>query len=128
MIPAGLKYSKEHEWLRVEVNGEAIVGITHYAQEQLGDIVYVSLPSVGTTLEQNKKLGEVESVKAVSDIFCPASGEVLAANSELNKHPELVNSDPYGKGWMLRIRLTHAKEVESLLSAEQYKALISKEG
>lgn len=128
MNPPGLKYSKEHEWLKIEGDGEAVVGITQYAQEQLGDVVYVVVPKVGTKVTKDKKLGEIESVKAVSDIFSPASGEVIAVNADLKDRPELVNEDPYGKGWLVRIRLSDTSEVDTLMSASQYEEMLSKEG
>ena len=125
-VPPELRYSKEHEWVRVE--GEsATVGITDYAQEQLGDIVYMDLPKVGTAVRQSGKLGEIESVKAVSDFFSPVSGEVTELNEEVVKSPELVNQDPYGRGWLLKLTLSDAGEVEKLLTAEQYEELVAKE-
>jgi glycine cleavage system H protein len=128
MNPTDLKYSKEHEWVRPEQGGEAVVGITDYAQEQLGDVVYVLLPSEGEQLEQGKKLGEVESVKSVSDIFSPVSGEVIAVNEALSDQPELVNEDPYGKGWIARLRLSNPGQLDGLLSAQQYEEILAQEG
>jgi len=125
-VPPELRYSKEHEWVRVESNS-ATVGITDYAQEQLGDIVYVDLPKVGTAFQQSGKLGEIESVKAVSDFFSPVSGEVTELNEEVVKSPELVNQDPYGRGWLLKLALSDAGEVDKLLTAEQYEELIAQE-
>jgi len=127
MNPSGLKYSREHEWLRMEGDKEAVVGITHYAQEQLGDVVYVVLPNTGTKVTKDNKLSEVESVKAVSDIFAPASGEVIAVNADLRDSPELLNEDPYGKGWLVRLRLSAASEVDALMSVAQYEDMLSKE-
>jgi glycine cleavage system H protein len=127
MNPSDLKYSKEHEWVRLEDNNEAIIGITDYAQEQLGDVVYLLLPSVGDVIEKDKRLGEVESVKSVSDLFCPASGEVMEVNEEATSQPELVNEDPYGKGWMVRLRLSDPGELDSLMSAQQYEEMITQE-
>ena len=124
MNPADRKYSKEHEWIKLEDGSRALVGITHYAQEQLGDVVYVDLPSVGTRLEQSAKLGEVESVKAVSDIFSPVSGGVLEVNQLLIDHPEVVNLDPYGRGWLLRVEIQDSTELEYLLTAEQYEEFL----
>jgi glycine cleavage system H protein len=115
--PDDRKYSKEHEWLRVE-GDEATIGITDYAQDQLGDIVYVDLPETGTTLTQFAKMGEIESVKAVSELFSPASGEVTAANEALVQKPEIVNSDPYDEGWLLRVRLS--TPADGLMSAAEY--------
>jgi len=125
-VPSELRYSKEHEWVRVE-GGSATVGITDYAQEQLGDIVYVDLPKVGTAVRQSGKLGEIESVKAVSDFFSPVSGEVTELNEEVVKSPELVNQDPFGRGWLLKLTLSGAGEVAKLLTAQQYEELVAKE-
>ena len=120
--PNDRRYSKEHEWLKVD-GDSATIGITDYAQEQLGDVVYVDLPAPGTTITQFEKMGEVESVKAVSDLFTPASGEVLELNQAVVEKPELVNSDPHGEGWLLRIKLSDATEADRLLSSEEYDAL-----
>ena len=125
-VPPELRYSKEHEWVRVESNS-ATVGITDYAQEQLGDIVYVDLPKVGTAFQQSGKLGEIESVKAVSDFFSPVSGEVTELNEGVVKSPELVNQDPFGRGWLLELTLSDAGEVAKLLTAQQYEELVAKE-
>ncbi len=122
MVPTDLRYTKDHEWVRV-ADDEATIGITAYAADQLGDIVFVELPEAGRTLEQFKAFGVVESVKAVSDLFAPVSGEVVEANAALAASPELVNSDPYGAGWMLRIRLADASQVEELLDSEAYDAV-----
>ena len=124
MVPSDLRYTKDHEWVRVD-GEEATVGITEYAASQLGDIVFVELPDVGRSLAQFAAFGVVESVKAVSDLFAPLTGEVSAANETLAGSPELVNSDPYGGGWMLRLRLTAPDEVEELLDATAYDALIA---
>ena len=124
MGPGDLRYTKDHEWIRVE-GDEALVGITEYAAEQLGDIVFVELPDAGRTLEQHGTFGVVESVKAVSDLFAPVAGEVVATNEALAGKPELVNDDPYGEGWMLRIRLADAAQPESLLDAAAYEQLIA---
>jgi glycine cleavage system H protein len=125
-VPAELRYSKEHEWVRVE-GDIATVGITDHAQEQLGDLVYLELPKVGTAVRQFEKLGEIESVKAVSDLFSPVSGEVTERNEEAVKSPELVNQDPYGRGWLVRLTLSDASEVDKLLTAEQYEELVAQE-
>jgi glycine cleavage system H protein len=122
MVPADLRYTKDHEWIRVE-GDEAVVGITQYAADQLGDIVFVELPDAGRSLEQHATFGVVESVKAVSDLFAPVAGEVTATNERLAGAPEVVNSDPYGSGWMLRVRLADAAEVDGLLDAEAYEQL-----
>jgi glycine cleavage system H protein len=124
MVPADLRYTKDHEWVRVE-GDEATVGITAYAADQLGDIVFVELPDTGRTLAQFAAFGVVESVKAVSDLFAPLTGEVTTANAALAGSPELVNQDPYGEGWMVRIRLTEPGEVDELLDAPAYDALIA---
>ncbi len=122
-IPADLKYSKDHEWARIE-GDVAVVGITDYAQNELGDIVYVELPEVGTQVEQGKTFGTIEAVKAVSDLFAPVSGEVVEVNEKLNDSPELVNQDPYGEGWMIKIKMSNPDEVNELLSKEDYEALL----
>jgi len=126
-VPAGLKYTREHEWAKVE-GDRARIGITAFAQEQLGDVVFVELPKVGAKVTAMKTFGVVESVKAVSDLFAPVSGEVVEANADLPKSPELVNSDPYGKGWMLVIRMSNPKDVDSLMSAADYEKLIADGG
>jgi len=125
-VPPELRYSKEHEWVRVE-GGVATVGITDHAQEQLGDLVYLDLPKVATAVHQFEKLGEIESVKAVSDIFSPVGGEVTERNEEAVKAPELVNQDPYGRGWLVKLALSDASEVDKLLTAEQYEELVAQE-
>ncbi|MSQ22746.1 MAG: glycine cleavage system protein GcvH [Dehalococcoidia bacterium] len=125
MHPVDRRYTKEHEWVLLERNGRALVGITAYAQEQLGDVVFLDLPKKGTRLEQTQKLGEIESVKAVSDIYTPLNGVVFQVNQELVEHPELVNEDPYGKGWMVRLSSVDAAELEKLLTAEQYEQFLS---
>lgn len=125
--PADLKYTKEHEWARVE-GKRARVGITAYAQEQLGDVVFVELPKVGAKVSQMQPFGVVESVKAVSDLFAPLSGEVAEVNAELLKKPELINQDPYGKGWMLVIQVSSPQEANALLTVKQYQELLAKGG
>lgn len=122
MVPKDLRYTKDHEWVRVE-GDMATIGITEYAAEQLGDIVFVELPELGRTVTQFAAVGVIESVKAVSDLFAPVGGEVVESNSELSTSPELLNSDPFGKGWMLRIRLAAGASVEGLLDAAAYEAL-----
>ena len=128
-FPAGLRYTKEHEWIRVE-GEQAYVGITDYAQQELGDVVYVELPEAGGGLRYMEPFGVVESVKAVSDLFSPVSGTVKAVNEELFNRPELVNSDPYGHGWMLLVEIGDPSQLDTLLTAEQYEAYLrqSKEG
>jgi glycine cleavage system H protein len=122
--PKDRRYTKEHEWVRLG-EGEAMVGITDFAQEQLGDLVYFDLPEPGAQIRQHAKLGEVESVKAVSEIYAPLSGEVIEVNQKAMDSPELVNQDPYGEGWLLKVRPADASEMDSLLSAEDYDALVA---
>jgi glycine cleavage system H protein len=124
--PTDRRYSKEHEWAKND-GDTARVGITDYAQDQLGDIVYVDLPDVGATIVQFEKMGEIESVKAVSDLYSPVSGEVAAVNQDVIAKPELVNSDPHGKGWLLEVRLTGAGDLDHLMSAEDYDAFTAAE-
>lgn len=118
-IPSHLKYTKEHEW--AEIKGDiATIGITHHAQCQLGDVVYLELPPVGKSLNQDATFGVVESVKAVSDLFAPLSGEVVEINQALAQTPEAINQDPYGQAWMIRLRINHPQDVQSLLDSEAY--------
>lgn len=124
-FPENLKYSKDHEWIKVEGN-TALVGITAFAQSELGEIVYVDVTTEGETVAKDGVFGSVEAVKTVSDLMMPASGEVLEVNAELEDKPELINEDPYGKGWIIKVALSDASELESLLSAEDYKKLIGK--
>jgi glycine cleavage system H protein len=125
-FPGDLKYTKEHEWVRVEGN-HATVGITEYAQGELGDIVYVELPEVGSEVEANSPFGSVESVKAVSDLFAPLSGKVIQVNPILEERPEVINSDPYEDGWMIAIEMSDPGELDDLLSAEDYATHIEEE-
>ena len=122
-VPAELKYTKEHEWIRVE-GEEAYVGITDYAQSQLGDIVFVEVETEGDNLEAGDTFGSIEAVKTVSDLYMPISGEVLAFNSELEDQPDLVNKDPYGKGWIIKVKVEDEAQLDGLLSADAYKASI----
>ena len=122
-IPSNLRYTKEHEWIRVEGN-EAYVGITDYAQSELGEIVFVDINTKGETLAQEEVFGSVEAVKTVSDLNMPVSGEVLEINETINDQPELVNNDPYGEGWMIKISVANPEELNNLLDAEGYQALI----
>ena len=124
-IPEGLKYTKDHEWIKVD-GTTATVGITDFAQGELGDIVYVDISSVGKEISQHEVFGTVEAVKTVSDLFMPMSGKILEFNKALDSAPEKVNSDPYGDGWMVKIEFRDTKEVSDLLSAAQYKELIGK--
>lgn len=123
-FPTNVKYTSEHEWIRIE-NDEAIVGITDYAQDQLGDIVFVDVTTEGETIEQGEVFGTIEVVKTVSDLFLPIGGEIVEVNPELEEHPELVNKDPYGEGWIIRIKPTDASQMDELLDAEAYKKIIN---
>jgi len=122
-IPTDLKYTKDHEWLKID-GDLARVGITDFAQKELGDIVYVEIETEGETLDKEEVFGSVEAVKTVSDLFMPVGGEIIEFNEEIEGAPESVNEDPYGKGWMVKIKLSDASEIEGLLSADDYKALI----
>ena len=122
-VPEDLLYTNEHEWVRVE-GDVAVVGITDYAQGELGDVVFVELPAVGTAVKQADAFGTIEAVKAVSDLFAPASGEVVEVNPLLTDAPETVNKDPYGEGWMIKVRLSSAGELANLLKADAYKQLV----
>ncbi|MCD0468015.1 MULTISPECIES: glycine cleavage system protein GcvH [unclassified Flavobacterium] len=122
-IPANLKYTKDHEWVSIE-GDVATVGITHFAQKELGDIVYVEVETLDQTLDKDEVFGTVEAVKTVSDLFLPLTGEIIAFNDSLESAPETVNSDPYGAGWMIKIKIADASEIDSLLSDEAYKELI----
>ena len=118
--PADLKYTDDHEWLRVE-DDTGTVGITDFAQRELTDIVFIELPSVGDEIAQGETFGTIEAIKAVSDLFCPVDGKVIEVNEELADHPEWVNDDPYGTGWMIKVELTDPDQAEALLTADQYK-------
>jgi len=126
MYPENFRYTKEHEWILVE-DGSATIGITHHAQEELGDIVYVDLPKAGVQLKAGQSLGSVESVKAVSDIYSPASGEVVELNQALADAPEKLNADPHGAGWLIKIRLSNPQEVQGLMTAADYQSYIGAE-
>jgi len=125
MYPEELKYNNEHTWLRLEGDGLGRVGITYYAQEQLKEVVFVDLPEVGTGVTHMEPFGTIESVKATNDLFSPVSGEVAEVNNALKDEPTLVNKDPYGKGWMIAIKMSDLSEVDLLISAQEYQALIS---
>jgi len=125
MFPADLKYTKDHEWLKPAADGTALVGITSYAQDALGDVVFVDLPEVGASFEQGEEFGTVESVKTVSELNLPAAGKILAVNETLADHPEAVNEDPFGQGWMVKIQLSGG--LDGLLDASAYEALVSAE-
>lgn len=126
MYPEELRYTAEHEWVRATDAGTVVFGITDYAQDSLGDIVYVSLPAVGAALESGAACGEVESTKSVSDIYAPLTGEVVARNEGLDSAPETVNSDAYGAGWMVELRPADASAIDGLLTAGEYRALVEK--
>ncbi|MFL1894098.1 glycine cleavage system protein GcvH [Aquimarina sp. 2-A2] len=122
-IPSELKYTKDHEWIKIE-NDVATVGITDFAQSELGDIVYVEVETVGETLDQEEVFGTVEAVKTVSDLFLPLSGEIIEFNDALESDPETVNSDPYGAGWMVKIKISDTSQVDGLMTADAYKELV----
>ena len=128
MIPEELHYIKDHEWVRVEADGVAVVGITHFAQEELGDVVFVDLPELGAEVHQFDKIGEIESVKAVNDLFTPVGGKIIEANARLKNEPELVNKEPYGDGWMLRVAMRDAAEIERLMDASAYEGFLKEGG
>ena len=122
-FPNDVKYTKDHEWLRID-GDEAFVGITHFAQSELGDIVFIDVDTEGESLEKEEVFGSVEAVKTVSDLFMPINGEVLEFNKNLEDNPELINSDPYGEGWIIRVSVSNTDELEGLLSSEDYKKLV----
>jgi glycine cleavage system H protein len=127
LSPNDRKYTREHEWVKMEdaQSGRALVGITDYAQDQLGDVVYFDLPQLGAAVRHMQKMGEVESVKAVSDLYSPVSGQVIEVNTDLIDHPELVNEDPFEKGWLMRVAVSNPAELDDLMTAEEYEAYIS---
>lgn len=125
--PSELRYTKEHEWAKVTADGSVIVGITAHAQDALGDVVFVELPEVGESFDAEDKFGVVESVKTVSDLYAPCGGEVLEVNTSLEDAPETVNSDPYGDGWIIRIKLADASELDGLMTADAYDAFVAEE-
>jgi len=122
-ILEGLKYTKEHEWLKIE-GEEAYIGITDFAQHELGDIVFIDISSEGSTLDKEEVFGSIEAVKTVSDLFMPVGGEVLEFNEKIDANPALINADPYGEGWIIKIKITNPSELDALLNADQYKQLI----
>jgi glycine cleavage system H protein len=124
-FPDNLKYTTEHEWIRIE-GQYGWIGITDYAQSELGDVVFVEIPAVGTKVEKGKSFGTIEAVKAVSDLFAPVAGEIAEVNAEVKDHPEIVNKDPYGNGWMVKIAITDLAQVSTLLNVQAYKSLIGK--
>jgi glycine cleavage system H protein len=124
MNPVELKYAKEHEWVRVQ-GDEAVVGISDFAQDQLGEVVFVDMPSAGDSVAAGDTFGEIESVKSVSELYSPISGEIVEVNDALGDTPEVVNQDPYGDGWMIRVKLADASELDGLMSAEEYEAFVA---
>jgi glycine cleavage system H protein len=124
MIPADLRYHREHEWVRVN-GGQATVGISDFAQDALGDIVFIDLPKTGTPVKAGQQIGEVESTKTTSTIYTPVSGTITSVNADLKDHPEVVNSDPYGKGWIVVIEVTTPAEIETLMTAAQYESFLA---
>ncbi|MCL5035162.1 MAG: glycine cleavage system protein GcvH [Bacteroidetes bacterium] len=124
-FPKDLKYTKEHEWIRVD-GDTGVVGITEYAQGELGDVVFVELPASGTKLQQGKQFGTIEAVKTVSDLFAPVSGEVVEVNETLKDSPEMVNKEPYGSGWMVKVKIDNKSELDSLLGVEKYQEMVGK--
>lgn len=124
MIPKDLRYHKEHEWVRVD-GQQATLGISHFAQDALGDVVFVDLPKVGTTVTANQEIGEVESTKATSNIYSPVSGKVIEVNTTLQDHPEYLNKDPYGQGWIAVVEMASPAEMDALMTAEQYEEFLS---
>lgn len=126
MYPEDLRYTKDHEWIRVQ-GDRGTVGVTHYAQKQLGDVVFVELPETGRALEEHEVFGSVESVKAVSELYCPLAGEVVETNAALVSKPELINTDPYGGAWMMVLRMAEPGAVDSLMDAAAYKAFVESE-
>ena len=126
MYPADLRYDREHEWVRVE--GEiAVIGISHFAQDQLGEVVYVDLPSAGDELAAGETFGEIESVKSVSELFSPVSGEVVEVNDDLDGAPETINTDPYGAGWMIKVKMADASQLDAMMAADEYESFIANE-
>ena len=126
MIPSDLRYHKEHEWVRM-TGAQATIGISHFAQDALGDIVFIDLPKVGAKITAGQQIGDVESTKTTSTIYTPVSGTIVKINADLKDHPEVVNSDPYGKGWMVAVDLSIPAEVEQLMTAAQYQDFLSKQ-
>jgi len=126
MYPKDLKYDREHEWVRLE-GDVAVIGISHFAQDQLGEVVYVDLPAAGKKLSAGDSFGEIESVKSVSELFCPVSGEIVEVNDALSDTPETVNEDPYGDGWMIKVALSDPAEVDALMDADRYEAFLAED-
>lgn len=124
MHPSDLKYHKEHEWVRVE-GDIAVIGISHFAQDQLGEVVYVDMPDAGDAVTADETFGEIESVKSVSELYSPVSGEIVEVNESLDDSPETVNADPYGDGWMIKVRMSDTSEIDALMSAADYESFIN---
>ncbi len=127
MNPTDLKYSKEHEWIQTVSDSEVVIGITTFATESLGDVVYLDLPEVGTDIEQFSKIGEIESVKAVSDLYTPIGGKVVERNEDAIENPEKVNDDPYGDGWLIKVSVRDKSELDKLLSAQEYESFTTEQ-
>lgn len=127
LVPDNLKYTREHEWIRVEGEDLAVIGITDYAQSELSDVVYVELPQVGKQVNKGEEIASVEAVKTVASVYTPVSGEIVEVNGKLKDDPSLINKDPYGEGWICKIKMTNPEEVKECLSAEEYKKLIAEE-
>ena len=126
MYPADLRYDREHEWVRVE-GDIAVIGISHFAQDQLGEVVYVDLPSAGDELAAGETFGEIESVKSVSELYSPVSGEVVEVNDDLDAAPETINTDPYGAGWMIKVKMADASQLDAMMAADEYESFIANE-
>lgn len=124
MIPGELRYHKEHEWIRLD-GSQATIGISHHAQDALGDVVFIDLPQVEKTVSADEEIGEIESTKATSSIYCPVSGTIVKVNTDLQDHPEYLNQDPYGKGWIVVVELADPSQIDSLMDASQYEAFLS---
>ena len=124
-FPENVKYTKDHEWIRID-GGSGWIGITDYAQSELGDVVYIEMPAIGTTIEQGKSFGTIEAVKAVSDLFAPVTGEITEVNTAIKDHPEQVNKDPYGQGWIAKVKVADPAQLSALLDSKAYQALIGK--
>uniref|UniRef100_A0A7C2PL17 Glycine cleavage system H protein n=1 Tax=candidate division WOR-3 bacterium TaxID=2052148 RepID=A0A7C2PL17_UNCW3 len=127
LVPDNLKYTREHEWIRVEGDNVAVIGITDYAQSELSDVVYVELPPVGKQVNKGEEVASVEAVKTVASVYTPVSGEIIEVNEKLKDDPSLVNKDPYGEGWICKIKMSNPEELKECLSAEEYKKLIAEE-
>ena len=128
MNPKDLKYSEEHEWVRIENNSVGVIGITQFACDSLGDVVFLELPDSGTEITKTDKLGEIESVKAVSEIYAPVSGKVIEKNKRVTENAQIVNDEPYSQGWLLKVQITDPSEIDDLMTSEQYEAFLASTG